>query len=78
MMIMKSCLAASLALCALSAPHASAFHTTGGLPRGARGVSTGGGEKTVMSTMSGFDIGEWLRNAFSPQTKNAVAKKKGR
>ena len=74
---MKSCVAISAALCALSSPRASAFYTSGGLPRGARGASTRGGEKTVMSAMSGFDIGQWLRQAFSPPTK-AVAKKKGR
>lgn len=77
MMIMKYCVAVTAALCALSAPRASAFYSSGGLPRGSRGVSTRGGEKTVMSAVSGFDIGEWLRKAFSPPTK-AVAKKKER
>lgn len=76
MMIMKSCVAVSFALCALSAPRASAFYTSGGLPRGSRGVLTRGGEKTVMSAMSGFDIGEWLRQAFSPPKSTAT--KKGR
>lgn len=76
-MIIKSFFAAGAALGVLSAPVADAFHPSGGLPRGARSIRGGGvgGEQRGLSAAAGFDIGEWLRQAFNPQTKGATKKK---
>lgn len=54
-------------------PVADAFGSAGGLPRGPRGTATRGGETRLAAT-SGFDLGEWLKQAFNPPTSAAVKK----
>lgn len=66
----------------LSGPLAGdAFHpAAGGLPCGARGSiirrGEGGGSALAAST-TGFDVGQWFRQAFNLPTKGAVEAKEG-
>lgn len=79
-MIIKPCIAMGAALSLLLLALTDAFHAAnGGLPRGARGTSTRGGEKKsgLSASAAGFDIGEWLRQAFNPPTSAAKRKNEG-
>lgn len=70
-----SWLVAGAALSLVSSPAADAFHTNaqGGLPRGARGTTTRGGRS--LAATSGFDLGDWLKQAFNPPTAGAMEKR---
>lgn len=70
-----SWLVAGAALGLMSSPTADAFHANsqGGLPRGARGRATRGGQS--LDAASGFDLGDWLKQAFNPPTAAAVKKR---
>lgn len=76
-MMKTSRLVAGAALGLMSSPAADAFHananTQGGLPRGARGTATRGGKS--LDAASGFDLGDWLNQAFRPPTAAAVKKR---
>lgn len=69
-----SWLVAGAALSLLSSPAANAFHANakGGLPRGAKGTATRGGQS--LAAASGFDLGDWLKQAFNPPTAAAMEK----
>lgn len=77
-MIVKPCIAASAAVGLTSSALVGALHASGpgGLPRGARGTTTRGGQG-MEATGSGFDLGSWFKQAFTPQTAAAVKKKAG-
>lgn len=77
-MIAKACVVTGAALGLLSSPAVDALHAGGparGLPRGARGTATRGGQS--LNAGSGFDFGEWISQAFNPPTKAAAQNKKG-
>lgn len=79
-MIAKACVVTGAALGLMSSPTADAFHA-GASPasRGARGTATRGGQQqNLEATSSGFDLGEWFKQAFIPPTKANVEKSKGR
>ncbi|CAM9927282.1 unnamed protein product [Pylaiella littoralis] len=82
-MIAKACVVTGAALGLMSSPTAEAFHAgaspaSRGLPRGARGTATRGGQQqNLEATSSGFDLGEWFKQAFIPPTKANVEKGKG-
>ncbi|CAM9709771.1 unnamed protein product [Scytosiphon promiscuus] len=78
-MMIKSCIATGAALSLMSSPPVDALHPggPGGLPRGARGTATRGTGQSLPATGAGFDLGEWLRQAFNPPTSAAVQKRAG-
>ncbi|CAB1101195.1 unnamed protein product [Ectocarpus sp. CCAP 1310/34] len=77
-MIVKPCIAVSAAVGLTSSALVGALHASGpgGLPRGARGTATRGGQG-MEATGSGFDLGGWFKQAFTPQTAAVVKKKAG-